>query len=62
MACWRRCIADACALLHGFHLVVVQYDEDTKEIESEILETKFHLLIGGCYEMKIKNQRSMVRR
>ena len=36
--------------------MVVQYDEDTKEIESEILEANFHLLIGGCYEMKIGGQ------
>ena len=37
-------------LLHGSHLVVVQHDEDTKEIAFEILEAEFYLLIGGCYE------------
>jgi hypothetical protein len=35
---------------HEFHLVVVQHDEDTKEIEFEILEAEFYVLIGGCYE------------
>jgi hypothetical protein len=46
----RRFKHIAVTLLHGFHLVVVQNDEDKKEIEFEILEAEFYLLIGGCYE------------
>jgi hypothetical protein len=46
----RRFKHIAVTLLHGFHLVVVQHDEVTKEIEFEILEAEFYLLIGGCYE------------
>jgi hypothetical protein len=47
----RRFKHIAVTLLHGFHLVVlVQHDEDTKEIEFEILEAEFYLLISGCYE------------
>ena len=46
----RRFKHIAGTLLHGFHLVVVQHDEDAKEIEFEILEAEFYLLIGGCYE------------
>ena len=45
----RRFKHIAATLLHGFHLVI-QHDEDTKEIEFEILEAEFYLLIGGCYE------------
>jgi len=47
----RRFKHIAASLLHGSHLVVVvQDDEDTKEIEFEILEAEFYLLIDGCYE------------
>ena len=47
----RRFKHIAVTLLHEFHLVVVQRDEDTtKEIEFEILEAEFYLLIGGHYE------------
>ena len=45
----RRFKHIAVTLLHGYHLVV-QHDEDSKEIELEILEAEFYLLIGGCYE------------
>ena len=45
----RRFKLIAETLLHNFHLVV-QHDEDTKEIEFEILEAEFYLLIGGFYE------------
>ena len=44
----RRFKHIAATLLHGFHLVVVQ--NDMKEIEFEILEAEFYILIGGCYE------------
>ena len=40
----------AVTLLHGSNVVVVQNDEDMKEIEFEILEAEFYILIGGCYE------------
>ena len=46
----RRFKHIAVTLLHGLHLVVVQHDEDTKEIEFEILEAEFYLLLGGRYE------------
>ena len=46
----RRFKQIAVTLLHGYHLVVAQHDEDTKEIEFEILEAEFYILIGGCYE------------
>ena len=46
----RRFKHIAVTLLHGFHLVVAQHDENAKEIEFEILEAEFYLLIGGCYE------------
>jgi len=45
----RRFKHIAVTLLHGYRLVV-QHDEDTKEIEFEVLEAEFYLLIGGCYE------------
>jgi hypothetical protein len=43
----RRFKHIAVTLLHEFHLVVVQHD---KEIEFEILEAEFYLLIDGCHE------------
>ena len=46
----RRFKHIAVTLLHGSNLVVVQNDEDMKEIEFEILEAEFYILIGGCYE------------
>ena len=46
----RRFKHIAVTLLHGFHLVVAQHDEDMKEIEFEILEAEMYLLIGGFYE------------